>query len=106
MTGKNSHDSPNPDADAKYSPQVDVNSANVYETLPQSSASSTDDVVAQLSGTKPSVSKLVDIYDGEAVDPVYQAKSHAISCAIQQIGMGRYQVRSLYNVWRSSSAFR
>lgn len=41
----------------------------------------------------PSLSTLVDIYDGESVDPVYQAKSHAISCAIQEIGMGKYQVR-------------
>ena len=104
MTGKSSHDSPNPDD--KQSPQVDVNPSNVYETLPRSSASSTDDVVAQLGSTKPPVSKLVDIYDGEAVDPAYQAKSHAISCAIQQIGMGRYQVRSLYCVWGSLSAFR
>ncbi|KAF9647905.1 MFS general substrate transporter [Thelephora ganbajun] len=40
---------------------------------------------------KSSVSTLVDIYDSEAIDPEYQVKSHAISCAIQQIGMGRYQ---------------
>jgi len=74
------------------------NPGNVYEALPRSSASSADDVVGQLGRTTPSVSTLVDIYDGEAVDPAYQAKSHAISCAIQQIGMGRYQVRSLYRV--------
>jgi len=104
MTSKNSHDSPNPDG--KYSPRVDVNPGNVYETLPRSSASNTEDAAAQPGRVNPSVSKLVDIYDGEAVDPVYQAKSHAISCAIQQMGMGRYQVRSLYSVWKSSSAFR
>ena len=96
MTSKSSHDSP----------RVGVDPADGYGTLPRSSASSTDDVVAQLDRTKPSVSKLVDIYDGEAVDPAYQAKSHAISCAIQQIGMGRYQVRSLYHVRRSLSALR
>ena len=84
--------------DAKLSPQVDVNPAKVYETSPRSSASSTDDLVAQPSRTATSVSTLVDIYDGEAVDPTYQAKSHAISCAIQQMGMGRYQVRKLYQV--------
>ena len=55
-------------------------------------------MVALPGRTATSVSTLVDIYDGEAVDPAYQAKSHAISCAIQQIGMGRYQVRKLYQV--------
>jgi len=87
MTGKSSHDH-------KQSPQVDADPANVHGALPKSSASSTDDV-DRFGRTKPPVLKLVDIYDGEAVDPAYQAKSHAISCAIQQIGMGRYQVRSL-----------
>jgi len=94
MTGKSTHGSPSPNH--KPSPQVGVDPTDVYGTFPRRSASSTDD--AQLGRTKPSVSKLVDIYDGEDVDPAYQAKSHAISCAIQQIGMGRYQVRGLYRV--------
>jgi len=101
MTGKNSQtvkDEP--------SPQAEVNPADVYGTFPRGSASNTDDVVAQLGRIAPLELKLVDIYDSEAVlDPAYQAKSHTISCAIQQIGMGRYQVRCPYRVWRSPSAF-
>jgi len=35
-----------------------------------------------------------DLYtsDDESVDPVYRAKSHLLTEAIQDIGMGRYQV--------------
>ena len=35
-----------------------------------------------------------DIYDGEdsAVDPVYYAKARVLNAAIQEIGMGKYQV--------------
>ncbi|KLO16507.1 MFS general substrate transporter [Schizopora paradoxa] len=32
-----------------------------------------------------------DIYDDDAVDPIYRAKSHILNEAIQEIGMGRYQ---------------
>lgn len=34
-----------------------------------------------------------DIYEEGSVDPVYQAKARLLSAAIQEIGMGRYQVR-------------
>jgi len=54
----------------------------------------------------PSVPMLVNIYDSEAIDPAYQPKSHAISCAIQELGMGRYQVRGPYRAWDTSSMFR
>ena len=85
--------------------QADVNYANVHENLPPS-ANSTDNLAVNLVEASRSVSTLVDIYDGEAIDPAYQAKSHAISCAIQQIGMGRYQVRSPHCVRKPSSEFR
>ena len=67
--------------------------ANVHETLPPGSANSTDNVAVTAT-----VSTLVDIYDSGAIDPAYQAKSHAISCAVQEIGMGKYQVRSPYRI--------
>lgn len=34
-----------------------------------------------------------DIYEEGSVDPVYQAKARLLSAAIQEIGMGKYQVR-------------
>jgi hypothetical protein len=103
MTDQKNHDSSIPKGD--ISPQIDGNLANAHEAFPRSSPDSTDDAAAHLSGATPSVSTLVDIYDSEMIDPAYQAKSHAISCAIQQIGMGRYQVRP-YHVWKPSSALR
>ncbi|KIM38934.1 hypothetical protein M413DRAFT_29849 [Hebeloma cylindrosporum] len=33
----------------------------------------------------------VDLFSDETVDPVYQAKSHVLNQAIQEIGMGKYQ---------------
>ena len=35
---------------------------------------------------------LVDLFSNETVDPVYQAKAHILNQAIQEIGMGKYQV--------------
>jgi hypothetical protein len=35
---------------------------------------------------------LVDLFSNETVDPVYQAKARILNQAIQEIGMGRYQV--------------
>ena len=37
-----------------------------------------------------------DIFDGDglAVDPVYYRKAHILNAAIQEIGMGKYQVRT------------
>jgi hypothetical protein len=102
MTDQKSHDSSIPKSN--ISPQIDVNLANAHEAFPRSSPDSTDSAAAHRSGATPSVSTLVDIYDSGAIDPAYQAKSHAISCAIQQIGMGRYQVRP-HRVWELSSVF-
>ena len=34
----------------------------------------------------------VDLFSDETVDPVYQAKAHILNQAIQEIGMGKYQV--------------
>jgi len=36
----------------------------------------------------------VDLFSDETVDTVYQAKAHVLNQAIQEIGMGKYQVRS------------
>lgn len=35
-----------------------------------------------------------DMYEDGTVDPVYQAKARLLNSAIQEIGMGKYQVRS------------
>lgn len=35
---------------------------------------------------------VVDVYEPGSIDPVYQAKAHLLSCAVQEIGMGKYQV--------------
>jgi hypothetical protein len=37
---------------------------------------------------------LIDLYEEASVDPVYQAKARILNQAIQEIGMGRYQVGS------------
>ena len=34
-----------------------------------------------------------DLHDEGSVDTVYQAKAHILNQALQEIGMGRYQVR-------------
>jgi hypothetical protein len=36
-----------------------------------------------------------DMYGDGSVDPVYQAKSRVLNQAMQEIGMGRYQVRTV-----------
>lgn len=33
-----------------------------------------------------------DLYEEGSIDPVYQAKAHVLNRAIQETGMGRYQV--------------
>jgi len=91
MVDQKSHNPPTPKSDLSH--PVGVGSTNAHEKLPPSSVNSADNATTALGVTAtPSVSTLIDIYDSEAVDPVYQAKSHAISCAIQELGMGRYQV--------------
>ena len=102
MADQKNHHRPTP----KSSLQVDVNPTNIHKTLPPS-AKSADDVGVNFSDATPPVSELVGIYDSEAIDPAYQAKSHVVSRVIQEIGMGRYQVRSPYRGFqKSSSAFR
>lgn len=32
------------------------------------------------------------LYEEGSIDPIYQAKAHLLNSAIQEIGMGRYQV--------------
>jgi hypothetical protein len=39
----------------------------------------------------------VDLFSDETVDPVYQAKAHVLNQAIQEIGMGKYQVSRRIN---------
>jgi hypothetical protein len=44
--------------------------------------------------------EMEDIYDEGSVDPVYQAKSRVLNRALQEIGMGKYQVRVLIPAFR------
>ena len=41
---------------------------------------------------------LRNLYEGDddAIDPVYQAKANVLNEAIQEIGMGKYQVLSIH----------
>ena len=41
----------------------------------------------------PAVLVKEDLHDEGSVDPVYQAKARILNHALQEIGMGRYQVR-------------
>ena len=43
-------------------------------------------------GILPSDPTSVDLFSDETVDPVYQAKARILNHAIQEIGMGKYQV--------------
>lgn len=53
--------------------------------------------------SQPLVVSRQDLHDEGSVDPVYHAKSRVINQALQEIGMGKYQVRlSVYLVsWAS-----
>lgn len=44
--------------------------------------------------------QLDDLYDDSTVDPTYHAKAHVLNTAIQNIGMGRYQVEIDVSVYR------
>jgi hypothetical protein len=60
----------------------------------QADAGSAPIVPELLSG--PSSRRLADLYDeSDVVDAVYRAKAHAVNDAMQEIGMGRYQVRAI-----------
>ena len=41
----------------------------------------------------PAIPTKEDLYDEGSVDPVYQAKARVLNQALQEIGMGKYQVR-------------
>ena len=47
-------------------------------------------------------SSTIDLFEDGSVDPVYQAKAHVLNAAIQEIGMGKYQVRVPSNECRRS----
>ena len=44
------------------------------------------------------VSTRPELYEEGSIHPVYRAKASLLSSAIQEIGMGKYQVRALYDV--------
>ena len=114
MVDQKSHNPPTP-VNSDLPPPVGVGPANAHEKLSPGLVNSVDNEIATLgvAAATPSASTLVDIYDSDTVDPIYQAKSHAISCAIQELGMGRYQVCSpcrvcervpLRRIWGSASS--
>ena len=45
-----------------------------------------------------SQSVIEDLHDEGSVDPVYQAKARLLNHALQEIGMGKYQVR-MHSHW-------
>ena len=45
--------------------------------------------------TQPAILATQDLYDEGSVDPVYQAKARVLNRALQEIGMGKYQVHVL-----------
>ncbi len=55
-----------------------------------------DETVKNLS-SQPTTLSGKDLHDDGSVDPVYHAKARVLNQALQEIGMGKYQVRvSLY----------
>jgi len=66
------------------------------------SAKSPSIATAKHLGMQPTVTVLgvEDIYDEGSVDPVYQAKARVLNRALQEIGMGKYQVRILMPAFR------
>ena len=87
MAGQKSHHPSTPKDDSS---QVGVTTSHFREPLRPTGNEAADFGVP----AAPSVSTLVDIYDSDVIDSAYKAKSHVVSCAIQKIGFGRYQVRS------------
>jgi hypothetical protein len=43
-------------------------------------------------GAQPAILEIHDLHDEGSVDPVYQAKARVLNRALQEIGMGKYQV--------------
>jgi hypothetical protein len=50
-----------------------------------------------LPGVSPITGPAIDLYEEGYDDPVYQAKARILNHAIQDIGMGRYQVSTYPN---------
>ena len=99
MNDQNGHDPPTSKSDLP--PKASGNSQHVDGLAgPTSNISN----VTPVPGA-PSTSTLADIYDSEAIDPEYRAKSHVVSLAIQEIGMGKYQVR-LHCIRKTQKMFR
>jgi hypothetical protein len=42
---------------------------------------------------RPTILSVQDLHDEGSVDPVYHAKARVLNQALQEIGMGKYQVR-------------
>jgi len=59
--------------------------------------STTSPLHRPLSNDSPITGPAVDLYEDDYNDPVYQAKARILNRAIQDIGMGRYQVSSHHN---------
>jgi hypothetical protein len=43
--------------------------------------------------SQPTILSAQALHDDESVDPVYHAKARVLNQALQEIGMGKYQVR-------------
>lgn len=48
------------------------------------------------------VKKIEDLYEEGSIDPIYEAKARVLNRAIQEIGMGKYQVCPLR--WLSAAS--
>ena len=55
----------------------------------------------ELPDDTPITGPAVDLYEEGFNDPVYQAKARILNHAIQDIGMGRYQVSTILRVYIS-----
>ena len=58
-------------------------------------------LLEQLPDDTPITGPVVDLYEEGFNDPIYQAKAHILNRAIQDIGMGRYQVSTILRVYIS-----
>ena len=62
------------------------------EDIPKSTLSGVDDHSIVNINVNSNNRHLADLYEDDSIDPVYQAQARVINRAIQDIGMGRYQV--------------
>jgi hypothetical protein len=63
------------------------------------------DVAGQTAPAGPIQADTADVYQSEegSLDPVYQAKARILNDALQEIGMGKYQVCSHFGIHIASS---